>query len=81
MMWPWASSLLYLHFFLLLLTLGLAAGQGRGRLLLHQQGPLRFHGVQPGLAGQFRHPALGPQLELPEPAQEIDSVSVLMQLT
>lgn len=45
MMWPQASSLLYLHFLLLLLTLDLAAGQGLGRLLLHQQGPLHFHGV------------------------------------
>lgn len=81
MMWPRASSLLYLHFLLLLLTLGLAAGQGHGRLLLHQQGPLRLHGVQPGLAGQLRHPTLGPQLELLEPAQETDSMSVLMQLT
>lgn len=63
-----ASLLSYLQLLLLFLTLHLALRQGLRRLLLEQLRTLGLERVQLGLAGQFRRPAVGAQLQLTEPA-------------
>lgn len=65
----------YLQLLLLFLTLPLAVGQGGGALLFHHRSSLCFQGVKLGLSGQSCDPAVGAQLELPEPAQVMGSLA------